>query len=148
MSFTKLIYHIIFRTKHSIPAIVERHETELYAYILGYMKNKEYHLYRIGGMPDHIHLLVSIPPTISLSEFVRDLKASTSKMLKDNPKFPNFPGWNNGYAAFSYSPNEKDMICNYIKNQKEHHKSKTFVDEYKEYAQSLGIAIEDYITIK
>ncbi len=142
MSFTRLIYHIVFRTKHSIPAITEKHETELYSYILGYMKNKGYHLYRIGGMPDHIHLLASIPPTISLAEFVRDLKASTSKMLKNNPKFPNFVGWNNGYAAFTYSPNEKDMICNYIKNQKKHHESRTLADEYKEYAQDLGIAIE------
>lgn len=143
MSFTQLIYHIVFRTKYSIQAITERYETELYAYILGYMRNKGYHLYRIGGMPDHVHLLVSIPPSVSLSEFVRDLKASTSKMLRDNPRFPNFQGWNNGYAAFTYSSNEKDMICNYIKNQKAHHKSRTFVDEYKEYAQSLGIAIDE-----
>ena len=139
MSFTKLIYHIIFRTKCSVPAISEKYETELYAYILGYIRNKGYFLYRIGGMPDHIHMLVSMPPAISLSEFVRDIKACTSKMLRNNPKFPMFQGWNSGYAAFTYSPNEKDMIVHYIKNQKAHHKSRTFVDEYKEYAQSLGI---------
>lgn len=139
MSFTKLIYHIIFRTKHSVPAILEKHETELYAYILGYMRNKQYKLYRIGGMPDHVHMLVSIPPTIALSEFVRDIKACTSKMLKDNLKFPLFQGWNNGYAAFTYSLNEKEKIINYIKN---HHKSRSFVDEYREYSQELGFSID------
>lgn len=139
MSFTKLIYHIVFRTKNSIPAITEKYEKELYAYVLGYMRNKQYHLYRIGGMPDHIHILLSLPPTITLSEFVRDLKASTSKMLKGNSKFPLFIGWNSGYAAFTYSPNEKDMIVNYIKNQKVHHKSKTLVEEYSEYTKELGV---------
>ena len=94
-------------------------------------------------MPDHIHLLVSIPPNISVSEFVRDIKACTSKMLKDNPKFPNFYGWNTGYAAFTYSPNEKPKIENYIKNQKKHHNSKNFVDESVEYIQSLGLSIDE-----
>ena len=143
MSFAKLIYHIVFRTKNSVPAIVEAHEAELYAYIAAYMKNKQYHLYCLGGMPDHLHILVSIPPNVSVSEFVRDVKACTSKMLKDNPNFPTFYGWNSGYGAFSYSPNEMPMIENYIKNQKRHHKSKNFVDESIEYMQSLGLSIND-----
>ena len=136
MSFSQLYYHIIFRTKSNVPAIFERHEKELYAYILGYMRNKGYHLLRIGGMSDHIHMFVSLPPQVAVSEFVRDLKASTSKMLKENPKFPVFDGWSVGYAAFSYSQNEKDMVINYIKNQKEHHKIKTLAEELRD----LGIA--------
>ena len=102
MSYTTSYYHIVFRTYRSEQTIPIEHERELYAYIHGIVKNLEGQTYRIGGMPDHIHMLVSLPPTMSLSSFVQRVKTDSSKWLKMNPDFPVFRGWGTGYAAFSY----------------------------------------------
>ena len=132
MAHVVLYYHIVWRTKRSVRAITEEYERELYAYILGYCERKECKLIRIGGMSDHIHMLVSIKPTISVSEFVQVLKTETSKWLKTQTrKFPLFYGWSNGYAAFSYCERDKEMIRHYIMNQKTHHKKQSFKSEYE-----------------
>ena len=133
MSYTQLLYHIVFRTKGNKKTINEQNEKELYAYIFGYIKNKKSILYRINGTENHIHLLIDLHPTLSLSGFMRDLKEASSKWLKQNSNFPMFEFWAEGYGAFTYSIKEKDTIINYIKNQKEHHKNKSFRDEYVEF---------------
>ena len=143
MSYTHLVYHIVLRTHRSIPAIVEEHERELYAYIMGYVNNHKGKLYRIGGMPDHVHMLLSIPPEIAVSEFVRGLKYATSAWLKQNPKFPFYDGWGDGYAAFTYSKDQIAVVKQYIMNQKEHHKVVTFADEYRKFILDNGGAINE-----
>lgn len=139
MSYTRFLYHIVFRTKRSVPSIYERSERELYAYILGYVRNKKAKLYRIGGMPDHIHMLVDIPPTLAVAEFMRGLKESTSKWLKQNSAFPAFDGWGDSYAAFTYSYNDKDVIIEYIKGQKKHHRKLSFAEEYRKFIEENGV---------
>jgi len=101
MSYTQTFYHIVLRTHRSIPAIVEEHERELYSYMLGFINNIGGRLYRIGGMPDHVHLFVSLPATLAMSKFVQEIKVATSKWLKANPHFPLFDGWSKEYAGFS-----------------------------------------------
>ena len=119
MSYTLLLYHIIFRTKNSVPALSIEHESLLYRYIWRLVKNKNSVLYRIGGMPDHIHLLPALHPSLSISDFMRTLKTSTNTWLKENwQKFPLFRGWRTGYAAFTYGFSEKETIIRYIDNQK------------------------------
>lgn len=88
-------------------------------------------LYRINGVEDHIHILSDLHPTVSLADFVKDIKVSSSIWMKESGKFPAFVGWQEGYGAFTYSIRERDMIINYIRKQKEHHKKETFQDEYK-----------------
>ncbi|MCQ2281947.1 MAG: IS200/IS605 family transposase [Bacteroidales bacterium] len=140
MAHVVLYYHIIWRTKRSERTIQESHERELYAYILGYCQKKKCTLIRIGGMADHIHMLVSIRPDIAVSDFMQVLKTETSKWMKDNPAmFPKFAGWGNGYAAFSYCERDKEMIRHYIMNQKEHHRQKSFHDEYVDLLKEWGI---------
>ncbi|MDO5342467.1 MAG: IS200/IS605 family transposase [Bacteroidia bacterium] len=139
MSHICFIYHIVWRTYRSEMTIVEENERELYAYILGICKNKNCQLYRINSMPDHVHLCVSIHPSISVSEFMKVLKGETSKWMKDNKDmFPNFVGWGEGYAAFTYSDKDKPNIINYIKNQKIHHKRETFPQEYRHWLLTEG----------
>ncbi|MCL2597912.1 MAG: transposase [Paludibacter sp.] len=74
MSYTKLLYHIVFRTKYGKNTIPEQHEKELYAYILGIINNKKSKLYRIGGTENHLHLLIDIHPSFALSDFMKELK--------------------------------------------------------------------------
>jgi REP element-mobilizing transposase RayT len=143
MSYTTTYYHIIFRTYHSEKTIPIEHERELYAYIYGIAKNLRCQTYRIGGMPDHIHLFVSLPPTLSLSAFMQRIKTSSSKWLKANTNFPDFRGWGHEYAGFSYGFKDKNMIVNYILRQKEHHKRTSFAEEYRNFLEENGVDIDE-----
>ena len=148
MSYTKLLYHIVFRTKSGKNTIPESHEKELYAYILGIINNKKSKLYRIGGTENHLHLLVDIHPTLALSDFMRELKEHSSKWLVQNPNFPSFEGWAASFAGFTYNLSDKQMIINYIKNQKEHHKTISFEEEYRRFLIENGIEIDEKYFLK
>ena len=113
----QLIYHAVIRTKKSEPTLSLEHSDELYRYIWGVIKNKNSMLYRINGMEEHIHILFSLHPTIALSDFIRDLKIETSKMLKRTAGFEQFTAWSEGYAALTYSLKDKDSIIHYIREQ-------------------------------
>ena len=143
MSYTRSCYHIIFHTFHNRPSIDEAHEKELYKYIWGLCQKKRVFLYRVGGMPDHLHLMVNLPPSLSLADFVRELKTSTSSWLKSNPNFPYFERWANEYAGLSYGPDEIGNVVNYIKNQKEHHRRVAFADEIRDIFRKYGFNIDE-----
>lgn len=140
MSFIKSIHHIVFSTKFRKNTINVEHERELYAYIMGIINNLGGFLYRIGGMPDHIHILVEVPATKSLSEFVKTIKQSSSLWLRNNPSFPKWCGWEDGYGAFTYSQKELRNVIEYIKSQKEHHKKFSFIDEYRAWLIEMGVS--------
>lgn len=144
MSYTKLLYHIVFRTKQGKFTIPEQYEKELYAYIMGIVNNKKSKLYRIGGTENHLHLLVDIHPSFAVSDFMKELKEYSSKWLSNNPNFPNFEGWAVSFAAFTYNLNDKQTIINYIMNQKEHHKIVSFENEYRQVLIENGIEIDEY----
>ncbi|MDR2795284.1 MAG: IS200/IS605 family transposase [Spirochaetaceae bacterium] len=148
MSYTHLLYHIVFRTKSGYPTIPEAHEKELYAYIMGTINNKKSKLYRIGGTKNHVHLLVDIHPTIALSDFMKELKEYSSKWLSRNPDFPDFEGWAVSFAGITYNFNERQTIINYISNQKEHHKTVSFEEEYRRFLTDNGIEIDERYFLK
>lgn len=142
-TYRQIFYQIIFGTKNRKPTISQEHEEELYKYISGVINNKKCKLYRINGIEDHIHIFSDLHPTLCLSDFVKDIKVATSIWMKENGKFPAFEGWQEGYGAFTYSVREKDMIINYIRNQKEHHKKETFYDEFKRLLIDSGVEFEE-----
>jgi putative transposase len=142
-SYRQVLYHLIFRTKDSRKTLVQEHSRELYAYVMGIIKNKNCLLYRINGMEDHLHILRDLHPTIALADYMRDIKTSSSIWLKQSEKFPEFDGWADGYAALSYSWRDKDMIVNYIKNQQEHHKKESFKDELRRILIEHGIKVDE-----
>ena len=148
MSYTKLLYHIVFRTKYGKNTIPEQHEKELYAYILGIINNKKSKLYRIGGTENHLHLLIDIHPTFAVSDFMRELKEYSSKWLAQNPNFPDFESWAVSFAAFTYNLSDKQTIINYIKNQKEHHKTASFEEEYRQFLIENGVDINEKYFLK
>ena len=143
MSYVQLIYHVVIRTKASNPTLSLEHSDQLYRYIWGIIKNKNSVLYRVNGMEDHLHILFSLHPTIALSDFMRDLKAETSKMLKRTAGFEKFTAWGEGYAALTYSLKDKDRIINYIKKQREHHKVITFREEYLSFLNEMGLTLDE-----
>ena len=144
MAYTKLIYHIVLRTYQGTAPIAEAYERDLYMYIYGFCKNHQCVLYRINGMPDHIHLLVGLHPTIAVASFVHDLKIATNNFMTLNrDRFPDFVKWEQGYCALTYSEADKPRIINYITNQKEHHRKITARDELVSLLRDSGVEFDD-----
>ena len=143
MSYRQIFYQIVFGTKRREATIADAHSEELYKYISGTIKNKNCKLYRINGVEDHIHIFSDLHPSVSLADYIKDIKVSSSIWMKANGKFPNFNGWQDSYGAFTYSIKEKDTIINYVKNQKEQHRSESFFDEYKRLLIENGIEFDE-----
>ena len=148
MPYLQCLYHIIIRTKYSKRTLPLDSSEQLHKYISGIVKNKKSVLYQVNGIEDHIHMLVDIHPTIALSDFVKDVKVASSIWLKANPDFPEFYSWSVGYAALTYAKRDKQMIINYIKNQRIHHNKVTFADEYKKLLIDEGVEIDDRFFLK
>lgn len=142
-SYRQLLDHIVFRTYNSEPTIKQEHADQLYAYITGIIKNKNSHLYRINGIENHIHILMDVHPSVALADFVKDIKVSTSIWMKNSSNFPSFRGWAEGYGSFTCSYMEMGKLIDYIKIQQEHHKKKTFEEEYRMLLMELGIKIDE-----
>ena len=142
-TYTQILYQIVFSTKHRERILTEEHRDDLYKYIWGVLENKKCHPYVINGVEDHIHIVTHLHPTISLSDLVKDVKVSSSLYIKDKKLFRNFISWQEGYGAFTYSSQQKNVLINYVKNQKEHHKKKTFRDEYIELLKEHEIVFDE-----
>ena len=140
MSKTCILCHIVFGTKKRKSTLPSLLKPKLYLYIAGIIKNKNCQLLAIGGMPDHIHLLVDLNPTVALSELVRATKQSSNGWIKENrSSFPWFEGWGKGYYASSVSPKLKSGCIDYIKGQELHHGGEGFVEELKYLIEKTGL---------
>ena len=130
MSYTHLLVHVVFATKNRQPLIHESWESELYKKMGQIISGNHGVPIEINGMPDHGHILTRIEPVISVSDFLRQLKSTSSGWVRRhyNREFR----WQRRYGAFSVSESTSDAVRQYIRNQKEHHKKQTFEDEYKE----------------
>jgi REP element-mobilizing transposase RayT len=142
-TYTQIIYQIVFSTKYRERTLTKTNRDELFKYIWGLLKNKSCHLYRINGVEDHLHIVTHIHPSIALASLVKDIKLASSKHIKTNKLFKDFGGWQNGYGAFTYSMKEKDRLIEYVKNQEEHHRIKTFKEEYIELLREHGVEFEE-----
>ncbi|OAV74675.1 Transposase [Bacteroidales bacterium Barb7] len=144
MSYINLLIHAVVRTYKSEQTLPADDRVKfLYQEMWGIIKNKGGYLYRINSMPDHVHLLFTMPATISLSEFMQALKGSSSKILKTKEGFEKFVAWGEGYAALSKSMGDKQTIINYIITQQEHHKATTFKDEYIAFIKEMGLDFDE-----
>lgn len=142
-SFRQILYHLILRTKDSSQTLKQENIRELYAYIMGIIRNKNCFLYRINGVEDHIHILSDLHPSVALADYIKDIKVSSSVWLKQSGFFPHFDGWSEGYGALTYAWKDKNMIIDYIKDQQDHHKKFSFVEEYRKLLEENGIKIDE-----
>jgi putative transposase len=142
-TYTQIYLHIVFSVKGRQNLIQKNWKDELQKYICGIVNGKEQKVYAIGGMPDHIHILLSIKPNIAISDLVRDIKANSSKWINEKgfvlAKFQ----WQEGFGAFSYAQSQLDTVIAYINNQEQHHKKKTFRDEYMELLEKFDIGYDE-----
>ena len=142
-TYRQIFYQIVFSTKNREATINEAHEQELYKYIWGIINKHHCKLYRINSLPDHVHIFSDLHPSVCLADFVKAIKGASSIWMKECGLFPLFSNWQEGYGAFTYSIREKEMIVNYIKNQKEHHQAEEFIDEYKRMLQENEIEFDE-----
>jgi REP element-mobilizing transposase RayT len=144
MSYVQLLIHAVVRTYKSENTLPTDDRIKfLYKDMYGIIKNKGGHLYRINSMSDHVHLLFTIPPVIALSDFMKALKASSSKIIKSVAGFEKFKSWGKGYAALSCSLRDKDVIVKYIINQQKHHEKVAFLNEYKVFINAMGLELDE-----
>jgi putative transposase len=142
-TFRQIYYQIVFSTRNRESTITENHEEDLYRYISGIINNHKCKLYQVNSMPDHIHIFSDLHPSVSLSDYVKNIKVASSIWMKESGFFRHFSGWQEGYGAFTYSNKEKNMIIDYIKNQKEHHKTESYFDEYKRLLTEHNIYFDE-----
>ena len=141
MSYTHLLYHIVYGTKNRLPLISESWESAFHKQMGGIVRNHRGIAIEINGMPDHVHLLVRLEPVIAVSDFLSKLKSLSSGWTRRTHE-PLFR-WQRRYAAFSVSESASDAVRRYIRNQKEHHKKQTFEDEYKELLRLHKVPFDD-----
>ena len=121
MSKVNALYHIVFCTKRRESTIPDEYQTDVYRFIWTQLRMCNCALYRIGGIANHIHMLIHLHPTARLSDVVRNIKANTSRWLMQDSRFPNFNGWSKEYYAMTVSPRHKEAVIRYISTQREHH---------------------------
>lgn len=142
-TYTQIYIQIVFAVKGRQNLIPKEHREELHKFITGIVTNRGQKLLAIFAMPDHVHLLVSISPNTLISDLVRDIKAGSSKFINDNKWVIGKFNWQEGYGSFSYSKSHVDNVVKYILNQEEHHKKKTFKEEYLDFLRKFDIEYDD-----
>jgi REP-associated tyrosine transposase len=132
-TYTSLHYHVVFSAKNRQPFLIESIRGRLFAYLSGIARKDGMNAFEIGGVADHVHLLLSIPASLAVSKAVQLLKGGSSHWLKET--FPNLNdfAWQDGYAAFTVSQSQLDDIRAYVRSQREHHRTKTFAEEYRAF---------------
>ena len=142
-TYTQIIYQIVFSTHNWVPALKANGREELYRYIAGIIKNKNCHLYQIGGIEDHIHIITHLHPSVSLSSLVKDIKLAATEYIKKMKLFPGFTGWQDGYGGFTYSISAKDNLIEYVRNQEAHHKKLSSREEYLRLLKEHGVQYDE-----
>jgi len=138
-TYTNLVYHVVFSTKFRKPAIDPEIQRELYAYIGGIVRDEGGTLLEIGGMPDHVHLLIKLKPSVALSDLLRRIKGNSSKWLNETRDFH----WQEGFSAFTVSESVVEQVRHYIRNQEEHHRKLNYQDELRALLTKHGVAFDE-----
>ncbi len=142
-TYSRLRYHIVFATKQRFSLIAPEMQAELYRTAGGIVEHERGTLLEIGGMPDHVHLLLDIPPGLCVSEMLRSVKANTSAWMNDHGD-PGAPfGWQRGFGAFSVSESQIPVVRDYVQRQEEHHRAVSFAEEFHRLLARHGLAITD-----
>lgn len=142
-TYSQIYIQFVFAVKGRQSLIQNSFKDELEKYICGIVNGKNQKPLAVYCMPDHIHLLVGLSPNMSVSDLVRDVKNNSSKFINQKDFTKIKFKWQEGYGAFSYSKSQLDRVINYILNQKEHHRKKTFKEEYIDFLQKFEVEYDE-----
>ena len=142
-TFANLLYHIVFSTKDRRPSITPDIRESVYEYMGGILRGEGGILLEIGGMPDHVHLLVKLKTDMSVAETLKKIKGKSSKWLNERPGRTGRFEWQEGYGAFSVSASHVEKVRAYIRNQEVHHRRQSFKDELISLLERHGIEYDE-----
>jgi putative transposase len=142
-TYTQIHLHLIFAVQNRMSLIQDSWAENLYQYITGIVQTNKHKMIIINGMPDHLHIVIGMRPSQSLSDLMQDIKGSSSKWINDNKLVAGKFQWQEGYSAFSYNKSSLLKLIEYVKNQKIHHQKKTFLQEYKEFLDLFEVEYDE-----
>jgi putative transposase len=142
-SLSNLLIHLIWSTKDRHPWLTPDIREKTHAFLAGVVRQKDCEAYRVGGVADHVHLGIRLSRTLSVADLVKEVKTASSKWLKEQgPTFTDFY-WQQGYGAFSVGISQKETLLHYIDSQEEHHRTRTFQDEYRVFLKKYGVDYDE-----
>ena len=147
-TYTQLHIQFVFAVKFRDSVIGQDWEERLYTYMTGIIQNYNHKVLAINGMPDHIHILIGMRPTQSVSDLMETVKSSSSKWINQEKFLKTKFAWQDGFSAFSYTKSHVAAVQKYIYNQKEHHKKESFLDEYRKVLKGFGIEYDEKYIFK
>ena len=147
-TYTQIYVHYVFATQKRLRLIHDNAQNELYNYSAGLTKELKCFLQCIGGMEDHIHLLVGLHPTLSVSDFAQRFKANTSRFINEKGWVIGKFNWQNGFGAFSVSQSGLEQVRDYIAKQKEHHCKMRFKDEFEALLGKYMVKYDEKFTFE
>ena len=143
-TYIQLNIHVVFSVKGRENFLTNTFRSELFKYISGILNNYGQFSLAVNGYKDHVHLFFEMQPTKSLSDIVRVVKTNSSKWINENKFVPGKFSWQEGYGGFSYSRSQRNNVIQYIMKQEEHHKKKTFREEYLELLKLFEIDFDGH----
>lgn len=142
-TYTALFYHIVFSTKHRAPSVRPEMEERVWEYVGGIARHHQMTALQVGGIEDHLHVLVMAPATLSPSEIAKRLKSDSSRWIHEEfPELRDF-GWQDGYGAFTVSKANVPGVVGYIQNQRMHHQKQSFQEEYLDFLKRAGVDYDE-----
>jgi REP element-mobilizing transposase RayT len=147
-TYTQIHIHTVFAVQNRISLINKSWQERLYKYIIAIIQKHEHKVLSIGGMPDHIHILFGLRPTQALSGLMQEVKRDSSEWINANRLVRGRFSWQEGYGAFSYSKSHVPQVIKYIEGQEEHHKKKTFQDEYRKILKDFNLEYDERYIFK
>jgi len=147
-TYTQLYTHFVFAVQNRLSLINEGWQTDLYKYISGIIDQQGHKLFAINGMPDHIHVLVSMNPKQAPSDLMYHIKRSSSLWINEMKFVAGKFSWQEGFGAFSYDKSQVSVIAKYIENQQKHHLKKTFQEEYLDFLKAFEIEYDERYVFK
>jgi REP element-mobilizing transposase RayT len=138
-TYTQIYIQIVFAVRNRATLISPQWKARLHKYITGIVQNKGHKLLAINSMPDHLHIFIGMKPDEALSDLVRDVKRDSTNFVNEEIKPKTKFGWQEGFGAFSYSRSAIDAVVKYILNQEEHHRRKTFREEYESFLKKFAV---------
>jgi putative transposase len=142
-TFTQLLTHVIFSTRNRIPQIDQEVRQRLFSYMCGIVSEVKGETMIVGGTADHVHLLVRMPPAVSVAEVLRLVKTNSSRWVHETWTARRNFGWQAGYGAFSVSQSNITTVMEYIANQEEHHRRMSFQEELIACLKKQGIEFDE-----
>ena len=142
-TYSQIYIQVVFAVKGRENLIHKEWRSELHKYIAGIIKGKGQKPIIVNGTSDHIHAFIGLRPSIAISDLVRDIKNNSSNFINDKKLVKGRFSWQAGYGAFSYSHRQIDAVYNYILNQEEHHRKKTFREEYLQFLKEFDVSYEE-----